>query len=182
MEAEAATFNAMREPLTEARLLEFFEKLGRRADGPGRIYITGGGTAILFGWRATTIDIDLKLDPEPPGVFRAIAQLKDELNLNVELAAPDDFVPQLPGWRDRSQWISTHGRIDFYHYDYYGQALAKIERGLTKDVSDVREMMAAGLVDPHRLLKLFEEVKPELERYPAIDAPTLEAKLRSACE
>src|SRR5262245_7077242 len=68
------------------RIRRFIEELGRRAAGPGRVYLTGGGTAVLFGWRNTTVDVDLKLDPEPPGVFDAILRLKDELDVNVELA------------------------------------------------------------------------------------------------
>jgi hypothetical protein len=31
----------------------------------GRIYLTGGATALLYGWRSTTIDVDLKANPEP---------------------------------------------------------------------------------------------------------------------
>jgi hypothetical protein len=44
---------------------------------------------VLVGWRGTTIDVDLKMSPEPEGAFEAIAALKDELDINVELAAPD---------------------------------------------------------------------------------------------
>ena len=44
---------------------------------------------MLIGWRETTVDADLKLDPEPAGVFEAIARLKDSLDINVELSAPD---------------------------------------------------------------------------------------------
>ena len=64
-------------------------RIGERATGPGRIYLTGGATAVLFGWREMTVDVDLKLFPEPPGVFEALAKLKDELSINVELASPD---------------------------------------------------------------------------------------------
>jgi hypothetical protein len=39
----------------------------------------GGATAVLFGWRNTTVDVDLKLEPEPAGVLEALL---------VEIAAP----------------------------------------------------------------------------------------------
>lgn len=42
----------------------------------------------------------------------------------------DDFIPSLPGWRDRSVFIARHGAVDFYHYDCSAQALAKVERFL----------------------------------------------------
>ena len=56
------------------------EALGQRVKGPGTIYLTGGATALLFGWRAKTIDVDIKADPEPRGLFEAIAELKESLD------------------------------------------------------------------------------------------------------
>ncbi|MEM1295745.1 MAG: DUF6036 family nucleotidyltransferase [Verrucomicrobiota bacterium] len=167
----------MRQPLTETRLRELFEKMGAYGKGPGTVYVTGGATAVLFGWRSTTIDVDLKMDPEPSGVFEAIAQLKDEMQVNIELAAPDQFVPALPGWRERSRWIASQGEIDFYHYDFYGQALSKIERGLEKDWGDVEAMVQGGLVETKRLLELFGEVESKLVNYPAIDPGSFKAAL-----
>src|SRR5437879_9951512 len=110
-------------------------EIGRRATSPGTIYLTGGSTALLLGIREQTIDVDIKLDPEPGGVFEAIASLKEALQLNVELASPDDFLPPLPGWRERSRHITTAGEVEFKHYDLYSQALAKIERGHDQDIA-----------------------------------------------
>ena len=38
---------------------------------------------------------------EPPRFFEALAELKEELDLNIELASPDDFIPEVPHWRER---------------------------------------------------------------------------------
>ena len=105
----------MPRPVDQSRLERLMEEIGRRARGPGRIYPTGGATALLFGWRGSTVDVDLKLDPEPDGIFEAIAQLKDELEVNVELASPDQFIPPVPGWQERSRHIVRSGEVDFYH-------------------------------------------------------------------
>jgi len=158
-------------------------RLGGAARGPGRIYLVGGSSAVLVGWRETTVDVDLKLDPEPAGVFEAIARAKEALNINVELAAPDDFIPELPGWRGRSPFIERHGRVDYHHYDFYAQALAKIERGHAQDSADVSAMGNRGLVRPARLLEFFEVIEPELIRYPALDPASFREKvLRAAGE
>ena len=98
-----------------------------------------------------------------------IARLKEELNLNVELASPNDFIPALPGWEQRSIFIARHGQVDFFHYDLYSQALSKLERSHTRDLSDVRAMTERGVVDRDRLWELFERIEPNLIRYPAID-------------
>ncbi len=138
---------------------------------------------MLVGWREATVDVDIKLDPEPSGVFEAIARAKETLNINVELAAPDDFIPALPGWRERSPFIERFGRVDYHHYDFYAQALAKIERGHKQDASDVREMGKLELIRGSRLIELFVSIEPLLVRYPAIDPHSFRSSvLRAARE
>ncbi|OYW74764.1 MAG: hypothetical protein B7Z37_16350 [Verrucomicrobia bacterium 12-59-8] len=119
----------MRSPADIDKIQSFMAALGRTVKGAGRDYPTEGATALLYGWRSSTIDVDLKADPEPAGFFEAIAAIKDSLDVNIELAAQDQCIPELPGWRDRSSFIAKHGLQDFFHYDIYSQALAKIERG-----------------------------------------------------
>ncbi len=160
----------MRRPLDAERIRAFMRTLGAEADRPGRVYFTGGATAVLVGWRVSTIDVDVKLEPESDRVLRAIVRLKDSLEINVELASPDLFIPELPGWRERSELIAREGRLDFHHYDLYAQALAKIERGHAQDEMDVAEMLGRRLVDRAELRRLFTEIEPLLFRYPAIDA------------
>ena len=170
----------MREMTDAAKVRKFMRYLGAEARGEGRIYLVGGSSAVLIGWRMTTMDIDLKLAPEPAGVFDAIARAKHALNINVELAAPDDFIPPLPNWRERSAFIDRHGPINFFHYDFYAQALAKIERGHERDLRDVEAMYRARLIDPTRLPALFTAIAPDLVRYPAIDAASFREKVQKA--
>ena len=66
--------------------------LGEETHAEARVYLTGGATAVLHGWRTSTIDIDIKIVPDVDAVFRAIPVLKERLQINVELAAPDDFI------------------------------------------------------------------------------------------
>jgi hypothetical protein len=134
----------------------------------GRVYFTGGATAVLSGWRDSTIDVDVKLVPEEDMLLRAIPSLKDTLQLNVELASPSDFIPVPPGWEDRSPFVARLGRLSFHHFDLYAQALAKTERGHAQDVTDVREMLKRGLIDRLQALAYFRRVEPDLHRYPAI--------------
>ena len=146
--------------------------VGPEAPTSTRVYFTGGASAVLVGWRATTIDVDLKIVPECDEILRAIPRLKESLEINLELASPSDFIPELPGWESRSPFVATEARVSFYHYDFYAQSLAKIERSHMRDVEDVREMLARGLIEPHRVLRFFDEMEPELYRYPAIDPPS----------
>lgn len=151
------------------RVRRFMTAIGGKASAAARVYFTGGATAVLLGWRMTTIDVDIKIVPERDEILRAIPALKESLEINVELASPGDFIPELPGWQDRSAFIATEGAISFYHYDYYAQALAKIERGHTRDTQDVGEMIARDLIEPARVMEFFNRIQPELYRFPAID-------------
>ena len=171
-----------REPSDAEKVRQLMRRLGEEATGAGRIYLVGGASAVLVGWRAATVDVDLKLAPEPPGAFEAIARAKTALNMNVELAAPDDFIPALPDWEVRSTFIIRHGAVDFLHYDFYGQALAKIERGHELDLQDLMAMHRLGLIEPDALLRFFTAIAPSLVRYPAIDANCFHVKTQRAVE
>ena len=112
-------------------------------------------------------------------MLRAIPRLKDELSINVELASPDDFIPVPAGWADRSLRAEHGRRLSFYHFDPYSQALSKLERDHARDRTDVRALVASGLVDPARLRAYFEEIEPMLYRYPAIDPPAFRARVQT---
>lgn len=122
----------MRQVADADRVRRFMKALGGEAPTEAR-------AAVLFGWRATTIDIDV----------------------NVELASPADFIPVPPGWEERSRFITQEGKVSFHHFDLYAQALAKVERSHAQDLEDVKEMRRLGLIDPARAVEYF--------RYPAID-------------
>src|SRR3989442_6180989 len=129
----------MREVADADRTRRFMRAFGAEADAPTRVYFTGGATAVLLGWRASTIDVDIKIEPEADKLFRAIPRIKEALQLNVELASPVDFIPVRDGWEDRSPFITQEGRASFHHFDPYAQALAKVERSHRQDLDDVRE-------------------------------------------
>jgi hypothetical protein len=161
----------MRQVVDEGRIRRLLHALADAARHDGRVYLTGGATAVLLGWRATTIDIDLKFVPDQDEVLRAIPELKERLQVNVELASPVDFIPVAPDWEDRSPFIERIRRLDFRHFDLYAQALAKLERGHRQDLADVREMVSRELIAPDRALAYLVLIEPNLYRYPAIDAP-----------
>jgi non-ribosomal peptide synthetase component F len=160
------------------RLRRFLVELAREADAETDVYLTGGTTAVLLGWRDSTVDADILIVPERDSLYRAIPRLKEELQLNVEIVSPADFIPELPGWPERSPVAAREGRVTYRHYDPYAQALAKIQRGHSKDEDDVAALLDRGLVEPGRLLELFAAIEPQLYRYPALDP----ASFRQAVE
>jgi hypothetical protein len=159
----------MREIATAERIQSFMREFYREANVETRLYFTEGATAVFLGWRSTTISVNIRFFPATDRLFRAIPKLKEQLQINVELASPADFIPEIPGWEARSLFINREGTLSFYHYDLYAQALAKIERGHAQDLQDVREMIRGKWVEPEKALDFFKEIEPHLYRYPAIN-------------
>jgi len=157
------------------------DAVGRAAGKDLRVYFTGGATAVLQGWRSSTIDVDILMVPEDDDVYRSLPELKESLELNIELASPADFIPELPGWEERSPAIDRRGQVTYHHYDPYAQALSKIERRHAQDEADVEEMIRRGLVDRKKLMELFEAIEPRLYRYPAIDPDTFRSAVERVC-
>ncbi len=135
---------------------------------------------MVEGWRESTVDIDLRFEPEADELLRALPGLKERLGVNIELASPPDFIPELPGWRERSPLLFREGSVAVHHFDLYSQALSKIERGFAQDLDDVCAMIERRLVEPERLRQLYETIEPELYRYPALDPVAFRGKLDAA--
>jgi hypothetical protein len=168
----------MRKQLDAGRLRRFLTALGAAGSQPATAYLVGGASAVLDGWRSTTIDVDLYLEPEVDDLLRAIPKLKDDLEVNVEFASPLDFLPELPGWRDRSRFVSQEGLLTVRDFDFYSQALSKLERGFDTDLADVRAMVDRGLVATAELDRLFDAISGSLYRFPAVDGDSLKAAVK----
>ena len=169
----------MRANVDAQKLERLMQILGKEAQGSGTIYFTGGASALLVGWRNSTVDVDIRLDPEPPGIFQAIAKLKKELNINIELASPQDFLPPIPGWRERSGFIGKRGQISFYHYDFTAQALSKLSRGFDRDLKDIEAMYEHKLFSLNELGECFEAIAPELIRFPSLNPDVLRSRVEN---
>jgi predicted nucleotidyltransferase len=170
----------MRPPVDASRIRMLARELGRVAREPVRIYLTGGSTAVIEGWRESRVDVAVRFEPQDEEVMRALPELKERLAINIELASPPDFILELRGWRERSPLLFSEGNVAVHHFDPYSQALSKIERGFTSDLADVAAMIDAGLVEPDRLRGFYEQIEPELFRYPAIEPSAFRRRLDAA--
>ncbi|HYK19596.1 MAG TPA: hypothetical protein VEV42_02605, partial [Pyrinomonadaceae bacterium] len=75
----------MREKITAERVARFMQAVGRA--GKKTAHLPGRWRhSRALGWRETTIDIDLKLVPEVNEILKALPEIKEALEINVELA------------------------------------------------------------------------------------------------
>lgn len=157
--------SSQRPPVDSVRIREFLEALSGRFRGNARIFLVGGTTLVLEGYRALTVDVDLTFDVDPAlhGEFvRAIRDLANTLAINIEQVSPEDFIPKLPGAADRARFIDTFGGLTVYHFDPYSTALSKIARGRHEDFLDVERLIAEGWLDWTELERLFADVLPRM--------------------
>jgi hypothetical protein len=161
------------------RIRDFARELGRAVAPGTRMYLTGGATAVLEEWRESTVDIDVRFEPDSDAALARISELKETLSINVELASPLDFLPPLDGWQERARFRFREGNLEVFDFDPYSQALSKLERGFELDLDDVENIVNSGQVDPQKLLKLFEGIEAELFRFPAVDPARLRASIES---
>jgi hypothetical protein len=139
--------NLMRDRLTRESLHALMHELARSAgkDDHYSVYLVGGGTAVLKGWRDSSVDADLYAERDD--IFRDVQAIKERLHLNIELVRPEHFVPPLEGSANRHVFIETLGGFSFYHYDPCAQLLSKIFRGFERDLVDARSFVSSGMVD-----------------------------------
>jgi Nucleotidyltransferase of unknown function (DUF6036) len=169
----------LRDAADAERIRRLARELGRVVSPGTRMYLTGGATAVLEGWRESTVDIDVRFEPDSDSALSRIRDLKEELALNVELASPLDFLPPLPGWEERSRFRFRDGDLEVFDFDPYSQALSKLQRGFDLDLEDVKSMVRSGQVEPARLRELLDAIEPHLYRFPAVDPASLRAAVES---
>lgn len=69
----------MRRVAEPDRIQRFMTALAVKAARPARLYFTGGATAVLLGWRASTIDVDIHIVPDDDRLLRALPELRKSL-------------------------------------------------------------------------------------------------------
>jgi hypothetical protein len=169
----------VREAADAERIRRLARELGRAVPAGTRMYLTGGATAVLEGWRRSTVDIDVRFEPDSDAALGRISEVKERLSLNIELASPLDFLPPLPGWQSRSRFRFREGNLEVFDFDPYSQALSKLERGFELDLEDVDNMVRAKQVEPARLVELLSQIEPELYRFPSVDPASLRAAVEA---
>ena len=167
-----------RRQITARLLREFMRAVGKIVKQQATFYSTGGSTAILYGFREGTIDIDIAGDMDE--IFSHIPDLKKQMNINIEMTKPTDFVPSLQGEKDRHLPIATFGKASFMHFDPYAQAFSKIVRGHRTDIIDAKGLVTAKLVDVQRLVDIVRALPDEtFAKYPRLDRTAVQVAVES---
>ncbi len=113
--------------------------------------------------RQSTADIDYAAIAEDPRAAdeleQAIRSLKNDLDVNVEPAAPHDFLP-VPAWaRERGRFVGQYGPVAVYYYHLPSGVLAKVARGYEQDLDDAEKLIGAAGVTWQEIEQTWREMR-----------------------
>jgi hypothetical protein len=102
----------------------------------------------------------------------ALRAIRDLLRVHFREAAPGDFIPLPSGYADRHEFIGRFGQVDVFHFDWYSNALGKVERGRQQDLMDVIAMLRHGRIGWDRLDGMFHEILPLMGQHSLRQKPS----------
>lgn len=150
--------------VTEQTIIEFLSRLGEVYQGEGTLYLLGGSAMCLLGSPRQTEDIDYTFastEELDMGLEASINQLAGEMQLDMELAPIDEFIPLPIDADKRHQLIGRYGKLTVYTYDPYSIALSKVSRGFDSDLEDVLFLLNRGMIEMSRLEVFVTAAIPE---------------------
>lgn len=163
---------SMRPNVDKKAIESFLQQLGRTFRKPGRLYLVGGAALVHAGVRpGFTQDIDIQVGEANEGdLIIGIQRLIQQMQINIEFASPKDFIPLPSQWETHAQYVGRYGQIEVFYFDFYSIALSKIERGTTRDIEDVKLLVAQQRIVLDELDAAYQEVLAQLGkgRYPKI--------------
>lgn len=153
----------VRAPANRSRLERLLKALSHSLHGPVRLYLVGGSVLVDLGLREATLDVDYVARSEDPAALQqleqALPRLKEQLNVNVEPASPEDFMPVPAGALDRSTYVRSYGPVSVYYYHLPSLVLAKVARSAERDLADVALLVKGGHVDWEDVEAAWREVR-----------------------
>jgi len=113
--------------------------------------------------RQSTSDIDYTAITEDEQAAdeleQAVRSLKNDLDVNVEPAAPHDFLP-VPAWaRERGRFVGQYGPVAVYYYHLPSLVLAKVARGYEQDLDDAEKLIRAAGVTWQEIEQTWREMR-----------------------
>jgi hypothetical protein len=170
-ETQECSEMSMRNNATKADIEKFLNALGKVFRKPGRLYLAGGAALVHMGLRpGSTLDIDVVIETTAEDeMVKAIRQLVEQMQLNIEFSSPGDFIPLPSQWMAHAKYIGRYGSLDVFYFDFYSLALSKISRGSDRDLVDVKLLVQQKVITMEELDAAYQEVLPRMGKRPYIN-------------
>lgn len=138
-------------------VLQFLRELGLRCHSDSRLEIGGSIALLLKGYLSRATE-DIDIVDEIPEEIRIQRDLVEELQNRYGLALTHCQSHYLPeGWKDRLGQLGTFGSMTVFLVDPYDLFVGKLFSSRTKDLDDLRVLIAH--IDKSTLIEHFRKEK-----------------------
>ncbi|MBL7542743.1 MAG: hypothetical protein JNL11_02955 [Bdellovibrionaceae bacterium] len=141
--------------VSQKELKKLFKNIDAKLTSSIDVYIIGGASAIL-GYNVmketNDIDIDGGIDSEFNRLFSAEAK---KLKLDLYLSSKGVFSPP-ENYRERMRKKTfPKKKLRVWYLDQYDLAISKIDRGIEKDLEDLKRVHAKSPFEVNTLVEIF---------------------------
>ncbi len=144
--------------LSIARIEKFLIAVGDRCEAESTLFLLGGGALGLLGGERPTGDLDYVGDDlRLTSLQKLMAQIADEMQIDLEAVPIAKFVPLPIGAERRMILIGQFGNLTAYVFDPYTIALSKLDRGFDIDLDDICFLIHHQLITIEQLDAFVEE-------------------------
>jgi hypothetical protein len=170
-ETQECSKMSMRNNAAKEDIEKFLNASGKTFRKPGRIYLAGGAALVHMGLLSgSTLYIDVVIETTAEDeMVKAIRQLAEQMQINIEFSSPGDFIPLPSQWMAHAKYIGRYGSLDAFYFDFSSLALSKISRGNDRDLIDVKLLVHQKVITVEELDAAYQEVLPRMGKRPYIN-------------
>ena len=135
----------------------FLKTVGERCEPESTLFLLGGGALEMLGGMRPTVDLDYVGDDiQPNSLQQLMAQIADDLHIEIEAVPIAEFIPLPLGAKERAILVGKFGNLTVYIFDPYTIALSKLDRGFDTDIEDICFLIHRDLVEVDQLAEFVE--------------------------
>ncbi len=141
----------------KSRIEAFLTAVGKRCEPASTLFLLGGGALELLGSVRPTLDLDYVGDDlQLTNLQQLMAQIADEMHIELEAVPIAGFVPLPEHSEERSVLVGEFGNLAVYVFDPYTIALSKLDRGFDTDIDDILFLVRRHLITVDQLAAFAE--------------------------
>ena len=143
--------------VSKSQIDAFLAAVGERCEPASMLFLLGGGALELLGGARSTLDLDYVGDDlKPNNLQQLMAQIADEMHIELEAVPIAEFVPLPTDAHKRAILVGQFGHLTVYIFDPYTIALSKLDRGFDTDLEDIIFLVQRQLISVDQLASIVE--------------------------
>jgi hypothetical protein len=152
--------------IDRSQIEAFLMAIGQRCEPESVLFLIGGGALELLGGARPTVDIDYVGDDlQPNKLQQMMAEIADEMHLEIEGVPIGEFVPIPKDAEKRAILVGQFGNLAVHIFDPYTIALSKLDRGFETDLEDILFLIQNNLITLDQLKQIVEAAVSQAHQF-----------------